>query len=59
MPTISASFGAQLTTVTHWLVTSYLIVNLVGQTPGGRVVDALGQLRAIRLGMALQAIGLA
>jgi MFS family permease len=57
LPSISRDLRVDLALATHWLVTSYLIVSIVGQSPGGRLGDVLGQLRAVRLGMGLQALG--
>jgi MFS family permease len=57
LPAMAHSLRIDLALATHWLVTSYLIVSIVGQSPGGRLGDALGHLRTVRLGMGLQALG--
>ncbi|MET0386814.1 MAG: MFS transporter [Polyangiales bacterium] len=57
LPSLSRDLAVPLPAATHWLVGSYMIVNLVGQSPGGRVADVLGPLVALRIGMCLQALG--
>ncbi len=57
LPSISQALHRELSLVTSLLVTSYLIVNIVGQSPGGRLADALGHARTVRIGMFLQAVG--
>jgi MFS family permease len=57
LPSISHDLHRDLALTTSLLVTSYLIVNIIGQSPGGKLGDVLGYPRAVRLGMALQAAG--
>jgi MFS family permease len=57
LPSIGTALHAELSLVTSLLVTSYLIVNIVAQSPGGRLADALGHARTVRIGLALQAGG--
>jgi MFS family permease len=57
LPSLSHALGRDLALVTSLLVTSYLIVNIVGQSPGGKLGDVIGHARTVRLGMALQAAG--
>jgi EmrB/QacA subfamily drug resistance transporter len=57
LPSIGHALGRELALVTSLLVTSYLIVNIVGQSPGGKLGDVLGHGRALKLGMILQAAG--
>jgi MFS family permease len=57
LPAISHALHRDLALCTSALVTSYLIVNIIGQSPGGKLGDALGHTRTLRLGMAVQALG--
>ncbi len=50
LPTIAREIHRDVASLTQWLVTSYLIVNIVGQGPGGKVADLLGHRRALTLG---------
>jgi EmrB/QacA subfamily drug resistance transporter len=56
LPAIGHALHSDPALVTSLLVTSYLIVNIVAQSPGGKLGDVLGHARAIRLGMMLQAV---
>jgi MFS family permease len=57
LPSLSHALQRDLALVTSLLVTSYLIVNIVGQSPGGKLGDVIGHARTVHLGMALQAVG--
>ena len=57
LPSISHALGSDLGVTTSLLVTSYLIVNIVGQSPGGKLGDVLGHALTVRLGMILYAAG--
>jgi MFS family permease len=57
LPAISTGVMRELGLVTSVLVTSYLIVSIVGQSPGGKLGDVVGHARTVRIGMVLQAAG--
>ena len=57
LPEISKSLHSDIGLVTSLAVTSYLIVNIIGQSPGGKLGDVLGHLRTARIGILLFAIG--
>ena len=57
LPMIAAEFGADLVMTTSLLVTSYLLINVVFQGPGGKLSDVLGQGRTLRIGIGLYACG--
>jgi len=42
LPLISTSFGVSSGALIHWLVTGYLVVTIVCQTPGGKMGDLWG-----------------
>lgn len=54
---MSEDLGVSLASTTQWLVTSYLLVNIVCQSPGGKLGDLIGYRRALALGQALVAVG--
>jgi MFS family permease len=56
LPSITLDLHADPALVASLLVTTYLIVNIVSQSPGGKLGDVLGHARSIRLGMGLQAL---
>ncbi len=57
LPSISGDLGVGLASTTQWLVTSYLLVNIVCQSPGGKLGDLIGYRRALALGQSLVAVG--
>jgi EmrB/QacA subfamily drug resistance transporter len=57
LPAMAAAFRLSAGTVTTWLVTSYLIVNIVAASPAGRLADLLGRRRTLSLGQGVLAIG--
>jgi MFS family permease len=57
LPSIATTFGASESLVTRWLVTAYLIVAIVAQSPAGRVADTWGYSRVLTLGRALFGLG--
>lgn len=57
LPTIGADLPAELTTLTHWLVTSYLLVAIVAQSPAGKLGDLLGHGRMLHAGQLATALG--
>lgn len=50
---LARTLGRDASGLTHGLVTSYLLVSVVGQSPGGRFGDLFGHARALRIGQAL------
>lgn len=57
LSSISRDMGVGLAATTQWLVTSYLLVNIVCQSPGGKVGDLIGYRRSLALGQSLVALG--
>lgn len=57
LPDIATTFAASSGTVTTWLVTSYLLVNIVGVSPAGHLGDLIGRRRALSLGQLILALG--
>ncbi|MFE8603577.1 MFS transporter [Archangium violaceum] len=57
LPTIGRDLGAGPDTLSQWLVTSYLLVGIVLQSPGGKLGDLWGHHRVLRVGQALFALG--
>ncbi len=57
LPSIATTFGASEGLVTRWLVTAYLIVAIVAQSPAGRIADLWGYSRVLTLGRALFGLG--
>ncbi len=57
LPPLSASVGVNLAFATSLLVTSYLMVSMAGQSPGGKLGDVLGHAHAVKIGMLLYASG--
>jgi EmrB/QacA subfamily drug resistance transporter len=57
LPAIATAFGVSGGTVTTWLVTSYLIVNIALVTSAGKLGDLLGRRRALGLGQGMLAAG--
>lgn len=55
LPNLSHALDVALPLATTWIVTSYLVVNIVGQSPGGKLGDLIGAARTVRIGMLLQA----
>ena len=47
LPAIGDDLGADPGTLTLWLVTSYLFVNVVLQSPAGKLGDIFGRRRAV------------
>lgn len=50
IPSIAKSFDHSASTVTHALVTSYLLGSIALQSPGGKLGDRVGYRRALSLG---------
>lgn len=57
IPSIARSFHTSAHEVTPWLVTSYLVVGIVCQSPGGKLGDLLGHQRVLRIGQAVFVLG--
>jgi EmrB/QacA subfamily drug resistance transporter len=57
LPVLCQALGVEAGLATSALVTSYLAVNIIAQSPGGKLADLLGHVRTVRLGMALYAGG--
>ena len=57
LPDIGEAFGVSPSELTLWLVTSYLLVNIILQSPAGKLGDMLGRRRAFAIGQSLFAIG--
>lgn len=57
LPSISEGVEADLVLITSLLVTSYLVVNVVCQGPGGKVSDLLGHSRVLWAGILLYVLG--
>ena len=51
LPAIGTEFSAAPADLTQWLVTSYLMLCLVMQSPGGKIGDLWGRSLALRLGL--------
>jgi MFS family permease len=57
LPAIGESFRVSPSDLTLWLVTSYLLVNIILQSPAGKLGDMVGRRRAFEIGLSLFAIG--
>lgn len=57
LPTIGRDIGADASTLTHWLVSSYLITSIALQSPGGKLGDVIGHSRALLVGLVLVTTG--
>jgi MFS family permease len=57
LPSIGRDIGADASTLTHWLVSSYLITSIALQSPGGKLGDVIGHSRALLVGLALVTTG--
>lgn len=57
LPSISRDIGAEASSLTRWLVASYLIAGIALQSPGGKFGDLIGHGRALVTGLALVAAG--
>ncbi|MDI1480314.1 MFS transporter [Polyangium sp. y55x31] len=59
LPEMARTLPADSATLRQALVTSYLLTNIVLQSPGGKLGDRLGHRRALGLGQLLLAVGAA
>lgn len=57
LPSIASSFAATPAVVTRWLVTAYLVVTIVAQSPAGKLADVWGTSRVLTLGRSMFGIG--
>ncbi len=57
LPAIGETFSVSPGDLTLWLVTSYLLVNIILQSPAGKLGDMLGRRRAFGIGLSLFAVG--
>ncbi|HSV14594.1 MAG TPA: MFS transporter [Tepidisphaeraceae bacterium] len=57
LPSIGTEFGRAPAELTTWLVTSYLLVSVIGQGPGGKIGDYWGYRRTIFLGQCIFGVG--
>ncbi|MFT5506594.1 MAG: EmrB/QacA subfamily drug resistance transporter [Gammaproteobacteria bacterium] len=59
LPDMGETLKAEPGDMTLWLVTSYLLVNIILQSPAGKLGDMIGRRRAFDIGLGLFAIGVA
>jgi EmrB/QacA subfamily drug resistance transporter len=52
LPSIAGAFDATPAVATRWLVTGYLVVTIVAQSPAGKLADLWGTSRVLTLGRA-------
>lgn len=57
LPSIGRDIGADVSDLTQWLVSSYLIASIALQSPGGKLGDLIGHGRALVVGLSLVALG--
>jgi MFS family permease len=57
LPSMSHELHEELSVVTTMVVTSYLVMSIVAQSPGGKLGDLIGHARTVRTGMGMYAIG--
>ena len=57
LPSIAESFAASPAVVTRWLVTAYLVVTIVAQSPAGKLGDLWGTSRVLTLGRSMFGLG--
>jgi len=57
LPAMGESFQVGSSDLTLWLVSSYLLVNIILQSPAGKLGDIVGRRRAFMIGLSLFAIG--
>ena len=57
LPGIGQDIGVEVSSLTPWLVTSYLIASIALQSPGGKLGDLVGHGRAIVAGLSIVAAG--
>ncbi len=57
LPTITNAFTASPALATRWLVTAYLVVTIVAQSPAGKLADLWGTSRVLTLGRSMFGLG--
>ncbi|MGZ3421109.1 MAG: MFS transporter [Polyangiales bacterium] len=57
IPAIAKDLGTPVSALTHALVTSYLLVGIVFQSPAGKMGDRLGHARVLMIGQVVFAVG--
>jgi len=57
LPSIAGAFDASAATATRWLVTAYLVVTIVAQSPAGKLADIWGTSRVLTLGRSMFGLG--
>jgi EmrB/QacA subfamily drug resistance transporter len=57
LPSIAQAFDSPAAVVTRWLVTAYLVVSIVAQSPAGKMADLWGASRVLTLGRSLFGAG--
>jgi MFS family permease len=57
LPSIATTFDSSPSIVTRWLVTGYLVVSIVAQSPAGKLADLWGFSRVLTLGRMLYGFG--
>jgi EmrB/QacA subfamily drug resistance transporter len=57
LPTIATSLDASAPLVTRWMVTAYLVVSIIAQSPAGKLADRWGTSRVLTLGRASFGLG--
>jgi EmrB/QacA subfamily drug resistance transporter len=57
LPSIAGTFHSSPAMVTRWLVTGYLVVSIVAQSPAGKLADLWGFSRVLTIGRALFGAG--
>ena len=57
LPSIGRDTGAEASTLTQWLVSSYLVTSIALQSSGGKLGDLIGHHRALVTGLAFVAAG--
>ncbi len=58
LPAMGRDLHVELSTLTQWVVSSYLLISIVAQSPGGKLGDLLGHRHALLLGQIVYAIGI-
>jgi MFS family permease len=57
LPSIANAFDTSAAMATRWLVTAYLVVTIVAQSPAGKLADLFGTSRVLTLGRGAFAVG--
>ena len=57
LPAMGDSFQVSSSELTTWLVSSYLLVNIILQSPAGKLGDIVGRRRTFMIGLSLFALG--